>query len=224
MTGKQRWTVSTWVGFFAVWLTVVSELDAGKYNPVLNISVPGPQWKSLPGIDGKHYSFESFKKFDVLVVVFTCNSCDYAVDYEDRLVAFARNHTGAGKRVGMVAINVNKIPADSLPEMKRRAEKKGFTFPYLFDGTQKIARDYGAGYTPEFFVLNRKRQVVYMGGMDDNPEASKVKLRYLELAVAAALDGKLPKTTETVSIGCTIRYERKRKRRARSKKKKKQNG
>ena len=205
----------------AMWLLTCGQIRAGKYNPVLKISDPGPQWKSLPGIDGKKYSLDSFKKFDVLVIVFTCNSCDYAVDYEDRLVAFARNHTGAGKRVGMVAVNVNKIPADSLPEMKRRAEKKGFTFPYLFDATQKIARDYGAGYTPEFFVLNKKRQVIYMGGMDDNPTASKAKVNYLELAVVAALDGRLPKTKETVSIGCTIRYERKRKRRSRSKKKKK---
>ena len=205
----------------AMWLLTCGQIRAGKYNPVLKISDPGPQWKSLPGIDGKKYSLDSFKKFDVLVIVFTCNSCDYAVDYEDRLVAFARNHTGAGKRVGMVAVNVNKIPADSLPEMKRRAEKKGFTFPYLFDATQKIARDYGAGYTPEFFVLNKKRQVIYMGGMDDNPTASKAKVNYLELAVVAALDGRLPKTKETVSIGCMIRYERKRKRRSRSKKKKK---
>ena len=223
MTGIKVGVLRLGLTVAAMWLMAYGKLDAGKYNPVLKISDPGPQWKSLPGIDGKKYSFDSFKKFEVLVIVFTCNSCDYAVDYEDRLVAFARNHTGAGKRVGMVAVNVNRIPADSLPEMKRRAEKKGFTFPYLFDATQKIARDYGAGYTPEFFVLNKKRQVIYMGGMDDNPDASKAKVNFLELAVVATLDGKLPKTKETVSIGCTIRYERKRKRRARSKRKKKNN-
>jgi len=186
--------------------------QAGEFNPVLDIKDPAPKWAALPATDGKRYAFEDFNEKDVLVVVFTCNSCPYAVDYEDRLIAFAKKVQGS--KVGLVAINVNKVEEDLLPAMKERATKKGFNFPYLFDETQEIAKKYGAGYTPECFVLNKQRQVVYMGAMDDSPDASKVKNRFVELAVEAALAGKLPAKQETVAIGCRIRIERSRRNRS----------
>jgi peroxiredoxin len=110
-----------------------------------------------------------------------------------------------------VAINVNKIAADSMPEMQKRAQERGFTFPYLHDETQKIAKAYGATFTPEFFVLNQDRKLVYMGGMDDNSDEQAVKERYLEPALLAALKGEKPAVTETVARGCRIRYARERK-------------
>jgi len=95
-----------------------------------------------------------------------------------------------------------------MPAMKIRAAEKNFAFPYLFDETQMIAKKFGAGYTPECFVLNQKREVVYMGAFDDSPDKTKVKVKYLEDAVTAALAGGLPKITETVPIGCRIRIAR----------------
>ncbi len=186
--------------------------SAGEFNPVLDIKDPAPKWAALPATDGEKYSFDNFKDKDVLVVVFTCNSCPYAVDYEDRLIAFAKKIKGTS--VGLVAINVNKVEEDLLPAMKERAKEKGFNFPYLFDETQEIAKRYGAGYTPEFFVLNKERRVVYMGSMDDSPDAAKVKVRYVDLAVEAAMEGKLPAKQETVAIGCRIRIERSRRSRS----------
>ena len=191
---------------------ILGSIQAGEFNPVLDIKDPAPKWAALPATDGKRYAFEDFHEKDVLVVVFTCNSCPYAVDYEDRLVAFAKKAQGA--KVGLVAINVNKVEEDLLPAMKERATKKGFNFPYLFDETQEIAKKYGAGYTPECFVLNKQRQVVYMGALDDSPDPSKVKTRFVELAVEAALAGKLPAKQETVAIGCRIRIERSRRSRS----------
>ena len=134
------------------------------------------------------------------------------MDYEERLVAFSKKY--AGSKVGLFAINVNKVEEDLLPAMKQRAKEKGFTFPYLFDETQEIAKKYGAGYTPECFVLNKERQVIYMGAMDDSPDAEKVKTQYVELAVTAAQAGKLPTKQETVAIGCRIRIERSRRNRS----------
>lgn len=184
---------------------------AGQYNEVLSPGDAGPEWSDLPGTDGKKHSFADFAKKDVVVVVFTCNSCEYAQDYEDRLISLSKKYAGPDGKVGLVAINVNKIEADSLPKMKERAEAKGFPFPYLFDETQKIARAYGAVFTPECFVLNKERKVVYMGGVDDNSIPEKVKARYLELAVEAALKGGTPEKQEAESIGCRIRYARERK-------------
>jgi hypothetical protein len=111
-----------------------------------------------------------------------------------------------------VAINVNKVAEDRLPKMRERAEAKGFIslFPYLYDDTQQIGKVFGAAFTPEFFVLNAQRQVVYMGGMDDNSQAEQVKTNFLDPAVEAALAGKTPAVTEAPAIGCRVRYERER--------------
>ena len=183
---------------------------AGKYNAVLSVGDRAPAWSDLEGVDGKRHSLEDLAKKDVVVVVFTCNSCPVATDYEDRIIAFSKKFTGPGSKVALVAINVNQVADDRLPKMKERAEAKGFDFPYLYDDTQKIGKAFGAAFTPEFFVLNRQRQVVYMGGMDDNSQASDVKHNYLEPAVEAALAGKQPATAEAPAIGCRVRYARQR--------------
>lgn len=192
---------------------VPCDVTAGEFNPVLDVGDKAPVWKKLPGVDGKEYSLDDFKKKDILVVFFTCNSCPYAVDYEDRVVAFARKHAKKDSKVGLVAINVNLVKEDLMPEMKKKAKEKGFTFPYLFDESQQIAKDFGAGFTPEFFVLNKDRKVVYMGAFDDSPNSDKVKKKHVDLAVEAALGGKSPEVKETVPIGCRIRIERRRRRR-----------
>lgn len=183
---------------------------AGEYNPTLSIGDAAPAWEKLPGVDGKTLSLADLKGKDVVVLVFTCNSCPFAVDYEDRLVAFAKKYCTPEGKVALVAVNVNQIDEDSLPKMKERAEKKGFTFPYLFDETQQIAKDYGATFTPEFFVLDRERKIVYMGAMDDQTDPAKVTARYVETAVEAVLGGKAIEVKETVARGCLVRYARKR--------------
>lgn len=211
-TEKERLDMRIVTVVVLVFSLFLPTVKAGEFNPVLDIKDPAPKWAALPATDGKRYAFDDFKDHEVLVVVFTCNSCPYAVDYEDRLVTFAKE--AKDSNVALVAINVNKVEEDLLPAMKERAKQKGFNFPYLFDETQEIAKQYGAGYTPEFFVLNKERQVVYMGAMDDSTDSDQVKVRYVELAVAAAKEGKLPAKQETVAIGCRIRIERTRRNRS----------
>jgi peroxiredoxin len=183
---------------------------AGEYNPVLNIGDKAPAWENLPGVDGKKHSLSDLKETPVVVVVFTCNSCPYAVDYEDRVNALAKKHQGDAAKVKVVAINVNLVEADSLAKMQERAKEKGFAFPYLFDESQKIAKDYGATRTPEFFVLDAERKIVYMGAMDDSSDAAKVTKHYVGPAIDAALAGKPADVKETVAVGCNIRFARKR--------------
>ncbi|HVK11371.1 MAG TPA: thioredoxin family protein [Gemmataceae bacterium] len=187
---------------FTLVLTSISV--AGEFNKTLSVGDAAPAWKDLPGTDGKKHALADLKS-DVVVVVFTCNSCATAQEYEDRLVAFANAQPGA---VTLVAINVNTIAEDRLDAMKKKADAKKFPFTYLYDESQKTARDYGAVYTPEFFVLNRARKVAYMGAMDDRTKAADVKVKYLEEAVAAVLKGQAPPTTETRARGCLIRYKR----------------
>ncbi len=191
------------------WLTFSGTLvPAGEYNQKLNIGDPAPAWTDLPGVDGKKHSLADLKAKPVVVVVFTCNSCPIAVDYEDRIIAFTKKHAGPDGKVAVVAINVNTIPEDRLDKMQEHAREKGFTFPYLYDASQKIAIAYGAQYTPEFFVLNKDRKIVYMGAMDDRNRAADVKLSFLEPAVQAALEGEKASPAETLGRGCRIRYAR----------------
>jgi len=190
---------------FAVAILVLagSPTPAGKFNKTLSIGDSAPAWEGLPGTDGKEHALADLKDKDVLVVVFTCNSCPVAEAYEERILAFAN----ANPKVGLVAINVNTGKDDALPAMKARAMKKKLTFPYLYDASQEIARKYGAKFTPEFFVLNKDRKVVYMGAMDDKTPPGEAKLKHLEAAVKAAQDGRKPETAETsAAAGCGIKF------------------
>ena len=226
---------SKWILIIATTLTILDATDSlgGKYNPVLSIGDKAPVWKDLPGVDDKKHSFQDFRS-EVLVVVFTCNSCPYAVDYEDRIVDVVEKYSKetdgheskksettvedsqknkASSRVQLVAINVNKIEEDLLPAMKKRAKEKKFHFPYLFDESQQTARDYGATFTPEFFVLNKEREVVYMGALDDSPDKKKVKRKHLIEAIDSTLANSKVEVAETVAIGCRVRLERRRRKR-----------
>jgi peroxiredoxin len=192
--------------------------EAGKYNEVLSIGDKAPQWKDLTDVvTGKKHSLADLKDAQVIVVAFTCNSCPVATDYEDRVLKLAEKFaTGASVKepsaakgnVQVVAINVNRVRDDLPPAMKARALKRKYPFPYLYDETQQIARDFGANFTPQFFVLDRERRVVYMGAMDDNSDAEKVKEHFVGPAVEAALAGKSIETAETAPVGCRIRFAR----------------
>lgn len=210
MHGAIRRSGPTLLGLCCCLIFTASIAFAGEYNEVLNIGDPAPAWNDLPGVDGQPHSLADFSEKDFVVVVFTCNSCPIAVDYEDRIIALAKKYVGPGSKVGFVAINVNTIPEDRLDKMRERAESKGFPFPYLYDESQQIARDYGAGTTPEFFVLDRQRKIAYMGGLDNNSYPDMVTETYLEPALATLLAGKSPELTETVPRGCRIRYKRQR--------------
>ena len=174
----------------------------GQFNKTLSPGDKAPDWADLDGTDGKKHALAEYTA-DVLVMVFTCNTCPAAQGYEDRLIAFAQS---AGDRVRVVAINPNGVPDDKLPAMVQRAEKKKFPFPYLADPTGAVARKYGAQYTPEFVVLDKARTVVYLGAMDEASPPKPAGTPFLELAVAAALKGDKPATAETLARGCRIKW------------------
>ncbi|MFO0067996.1 MAG: thioredoxin family protein [Pirellulaceae bacterium] len=180
---------------------------AGQFNAVLSLGDRAPAWAELPGTDGKRHSLADLESFPLLVVVFTCNSCPYAIDYEDRLVALGKKYSANDSQVAVVAINVNTIPSDRMEAMKERAESKGFPFAYLFDETQEIARKFGAARTPECFLLDRDRKILYMGAIDDSSDPAKVTQRYLEDAIAQSLTTGKILLGETPPVGCRIRYQ-----------------
>jgi len=180
---------------------------SGEFNAKMNIGDAAPAFKDLQGVDGKKHGLADYKK-DLVVVVFFSNHCPIAEDYQERIIAFAKKYR---EKVDVVALNVSILEEDVLDKMVERAKEAGFNFDYLIDPSQQIGRAYGATVTPEFFLLNKERKIVFMGGMDDNNNAKKVSKQYLEPAVEAVLKGEKPPRAETPARGCDIRYEKKKK-------------
>jgi peroxiredoxin len=196
------------LGLMMVVLGMTNVAHAQRPEKLLQLGEMAPAWEALPDVEQKPHALLDYAPHDVLVVVFTCNSCPYAVEYEDRLIAFAKQQCGPGKPVALIAINANQVPEDAPEKMKQRAQQKGFPFPYLYDATQQVARNHGALYTPECFVFNKERKLVYRGAFDDSPNAAEVKTHYVASAVQATLAGKQPEPAETAAIGCAVRYVR----------------
>ena len=140
----------------------------------------------LKNIDENMVSLADYKDAKGFIITFTCNTCPFAVMYEDRIQ-----------------------PGDALPEMKKRAEEKGFTFPYLLDEEQNVYPKFGATKTPHIFVLEKTKKgnvVKYIGAIDDNhKDASAVKVKFVENAVNALLKGEEVGLKETKAIGCSIK-------------------
>lgn len=198
-------------GLVLALIGLTSLVQAGEFNQVLNIGDSAPVWADLPGTDGKKHSLADHKNKDVVVLVFTCASCPTAVDYEDRINELSKRFGGEKGKVAVVAVCVNRVKGDTLEDLTERAKKREFSFEYLYDESQKIARDYGAIFTPEFYVLNQERKVIYMGALDDFTDAAKVQKKFVEEAIAAATKGEVPAVKETIARGCRVRYARERK-------------
>ncbi len=165
---------------------------------------------SLENIDGNMVSLADYKDAKGFIVTFTCNTCPYAVMYEDRINALNKKYASKGYPViAIMPNNTNVKPGDNMEAMKERAKSKGFTFPYLLDKGQKVYPKFGATKTPHVFLLENTKQgkvVKYIGAIDDNyKDASAVKTKYVENAVDALLAGKEIKETETKAIGCSIK-------------------
>ncbi len=164
----------------------------------------------LENINGNMVSLSDYEDAKGFIVIFTCNTCPYAVANEDRIIALDKKYKSKGYPV--IAINPNDPkaqPDDTMEKMQAKAKEKGFTFPYLMDKGQKIYPQYGATKTPHTYVLEKIEGnyiVQYIGAIDDSSrDASAVKVKYVENAVDALLVGKKPEIKTTKAIGCSIK-------------------
>lgn len=169
---------------------------------------------SLENVDNKMISLASLgEEVKGATVVFTCNTCPYAVMYEDRLVELSKKAKEAGYPI--IAIMPNDLsvkPDDSLDKMKERAEEKGFDFPYIIDAKQEVYPQFGATKTPEVYVLDKTEEgfkVAYHGAIDDNHEdAAAVQVNYINNAFDALGKGEAVDPGSTKAIGCSIKVKK----------------
>ena len=188
----------------------VAPAVAGEYNPTLSIGDPAPAWGGLPGTDGKTHALADRRAMKVVVIAFTCNSCPYARDVEDRLGSLAKTY--AEQDVAVVTVNCNAGESETLDQITARAEAEEFPYASLKDEAGLSADAFGATRTPEFFVIDGDHKIVYMGAFDSNPEGKpnpdKATKTYVEDAVRAVLAGEKPAVTQTPPIGCLIKRPR----------------
>lgn len=165
----------------------------------------------LMGVDGKMVSMSDYDDAKGIVVIFTCNHCPYSVLYEDRIIALDKKYKKKGFPV--IAINSNdsiRQPEDSFSNMIVRADEKDFSFPYLLDADQSIAKAYGATRTPHVFLLEKESNdyvVKYIGTIDDDAKSPLgVEEIFAADAIDAVLKGNNPDPDFTKAIGCTIKW------------------
>lgn len=173
----------------------------------LKMGIKAPSF-DLPGIDGENHKIEDYKSSKILVVVIMCNHCPYVQGVIHRLIDIQKDY--ADKGIQLVGINANEsdnYAEDSFEKMPEYAKKWGLNFPYLRDKNQKVAKAYKAQCTPDIFVYNSKRELVYHGRVDDNwQEEEKVTKNELRLALDAILEGK-DIEEQNPSIGCSVKWQ-----------------
>lgn len=183
-------------------------MTLAQKNKLLAFGAQAPDF-TLPAVDGQNYSLSQFQgKAKAVVVIFACNHCPYVRAYEDRMAQLCKDFSEEG--VQFLVINANdetNYPEDSFEKMKERAKQKKFPYPYLRDKTQKAAEAFGAGCTPEVFLLDRALKLQYHGRVDDNwQEPHKIQHYYLKEAIESVISGiKVPRP-ETHPIGCSIKW------------------
>ena len=211
------------LAFLAAWMSL---LLVGQLSPAepagfktLEIGDQAPDF-DLPGVDGKKHSLRDFAGAKLLLVVFTCNHCPTAQAYEQRIIRLHADYKDQG--VALVAISPNNAQAvrldelgytdvgDSLDDMKLRAEERGYTFPYLYDGeTQKTALAYGVVATPQVFLFDGQRKLRYAGRIDDS-DVKTVTSHDARNALDALLAGKPVPVEKTRTFGCSTKWIEKR--------------
>lgn len=171
-------------------------------------------WKApgftLPGTDGKQYSFDDIRGPKGTLVMFICNHCPYVQSILDRILRDAAELQKAG--IGVVAISANDVdeyPQDGFENMAKLAEEKGFPFPYLYDETQAVAKAYGAACTPDFFGFNAEDGLQYRGRLDASTKqaaAVDAKRELYEGMMLVAETGEGPRD-QIPSMGCSIKWK-----------------
>lgn len=188
-----------------LWFSISSNAQIKTVTP--GQTAPG---FTLKNVDNKEVSFKDYPSAKGFIVVFTCNTCPVSQAYEQRVINLNKKYAPLGYPV--IAINPNdpKVsPGDNFNQMQKRAAKKNYSFPYLYDEGQVVTNLYGARHTPHVFLVKKTNAsyiVEYTGAIDNDPENTNPgKINYVENAIEAIQKNQKPSVTTTKAIGCIVR-------------------
>jgi peroxiredoxin len=178
-------------------------------STMLALGTTAPDFDLVDVVTGKRVTLAAFAGDRALLVMFICKHCPYVVHVQDELARIGRDYAGRG--LGLVAICSNSVethPADAPENLKVQAQQAGFTFPYLHDATQAVAKAYTAACTPDFFLFDAQRKLAYRGQLDETrPKTGAVAHgRDLRAAIDAVLAGQPATADQKPSIGCNIKW------------------
>lgn len=178
-------------------------------STMLPLGTSAPDFDLSDVITGKKYSIKDISSNKALLVMFICKHCPFVKHIQNELSKMGRDYEK--KDIQIIAISSNSVethPEDSPKKLKEQAEKYGFTFPYLYDETQEVAKSYTAACTPDFFLFNKQRKLVYRGQLDDSRPGNfrKVTGKDLREAIENTLKGKSVSKDQKPSAGCNIKW------------------
>jgi len=177
---------------------------------MLPLGTPAPPFELRDVVSGKTYRLDSFTGKSALLIMFICRHCPYVVHVQEELARIGNDYRDTA--LGIIAISSNdpaSYPDDAPPKLKEMAEELGFTFPFCFDETQDVAKAYHAACTPDFYLFDNARQLVYRGQLDDSRPGNAKPLtgRDLRAAIDAVLTDKPVDRHQRPSIGCSIKWK-----------------
>ena len=177
---------------------------------MLALGSPAPDFHLPDVVTGQTFSLSSFADKDAFLAMFICRHCPFVIHIQEELTLLGNDYKT--KNVGIVAISANDAdthPDDSPSNLKTMAEELGFTFPYCYDASQEVARAFQAACTPDFFLFDDQRQLVYRGQLDGSRPGNNepVTGRDLRGALDAVISGAPVSSEQTPSIGCNIKWK-----------------
>jgi thiol-disulfide isomerase/thioredoxin len=183
---------------------------AATPSTMLPLGTPCPPFSLPDAVSGRTFSREDFRGKTGFLVMFICNHCPFVKHMRDELARIGREYSDKG--VGIVAVSSNNIqthPDDSPPKMAAEAREAGYTFPYLYDESQEVAKAFKAACTPDFYVFDRHLKLMYRGQLDDSRpnNGEPVTGRDVRAALDAVLEGRAAAEEQTPSIGCNIKWK-----------------
>ena len=177
---------------------------------MLPLGSVAPDFVLFDTVSGKELSLSKLKSNIATVIFFICNHCPFVKHIQKQLAQLAKDYQSRG--IAFIAINSNDIishPDDSPEKMKETAVREGYSFPYLFDATQEVAKAYQAACTPDFYIFDQSMRCVYRGQLDDSRPGNDVPVtgHDIRAALEAVLAGKPVSTNQKSSIGCNIKWK-----------------
>jgi len=177
---------------------------------MMELGTKAPDFTLPDTVSGKSISFNDIKSEQATVVMFICNHCPYVIHVNPEIVRLAKDYQV--KNVGFVAISsndVNNYPQDGPKAMKELAAEQGYTFPYLYDESQEVAKAYDAACTPDFYVFDSEDKLVYRGRLDGSRPGNSIPLtgEDLRAALDAVLAGESVSEKQYPSAGCNIKWK-----------------